>query len=60
MNSRKTYFVMIGVLFLLGIIAIGVLVGSTIFIKNQSQRLVQLKLEKRLLTDGNLSLLHCL
>ena len=58
MNSRKTYFVMIGVLFLLGIIAIGVLVGSTIFIKNQSQRLVQLKLEKRLLTEQESSLVQ--
>lgn len=58
MSSRKTYFVMLGFIFILGLVAVIVLVGGSVFLQDQSRRLVELKLDKRLLDEQETSLVQ--
>lgn len=51
MNSKKTFYILIGVIVILSLSAIGVLITSTILLKRQSQELSEVKIERHLLDE---------
>lgn len=58
MTSKKTFFVMIGVIVLLAMTSVGVLVAGTVILRRQSERLVELKLERILLDEQQAALVQ--
>lgn len=58
MNSKRVFFVMLGVVILIGLLIIGGTVYGNILLKQESKKLVDLKLQNRLLDEQQTSLIQ--